>query len=429
MAGQPPGLSERVKLTLRSRLLDFLSSETRTANGYGADREALKSDLRRMVKEWLVQVPPSVTITPDEQEQIITETLTEVVGHGPLDAFLSDPTVSEIMVNGPHEIFVERAGRIERVDATFRDDNHLMSVIERMLSGLNRTVTESDPICDASLPDGSRLNVIIPPLVLNGPVMTIRRKLRDWSIDEYVALEALSKEAAEFLTACVKAGVNMVISGGTSTGKTTLVSILSEAIPQAERIITIENVAELDLPNRQHWIRLVAKAPNMEGRGEIPLRTLVRNALRMRPDRIILGEARGGEAADVVQAMHSGHEGVITVLHANSAEAALDRLETLMLMSGLELPSHSCQIQIASAVDLVIHLARYADGTRRISSIAQVLGSSSEGFHLEELFTFEAKGFRPDATLEGGLRYTGVRPKFLKKFQLNNVEVPGWVIV
>jgi pilus assembly protein CpaF len=349
------------------------------------------------------------------------------VGSGPLDGLLGDPAVNEIMINGPEEIFVERDGRIERVETKFRDANHLMAFIERLLEPARASVTETNPCVDASLPDGSRINVIIPPLVLNGPTVTIRRKLRRWEMNDLVYLESLSPEAAEFLEACVKARVNVILSGGTSTGKTALVSILSSFIPQEERIITIENVAELDLPNRQHWIKLVSRSPNAEGRGEIPLRTLVRNALRMRPDRVILGEARGGEALDVVQAMQTGHEGVITVLHANSPQAALERLETLMLMSGVDVLAQACRTQIARAVDVVVHLARFADGSRRIASIAHVLDTVSGGFQIEELFAFDVKGFRPDGKLEGTLRYTGARPKFLPKFQVNNVPIPRWM--
>jgi pilus assembly protein CpaF len=259
--------------------------------------------------------------------------------------------------------------------------------------------------------------------------VTIRRKLRHWSVEDYLAVNAFSEQAAEFLQACVRARVNIVFSGGTSTGKTTLVAILSAFIPHDERIITIENLSELELSGRAHWIRLVAKAPNLEGRGEIPLRSLVRNALRMRPDRIILGEARGGEALDVVQAMHSGHDGFFTVLHANSPQAALERLQTLMLVSGVGLPPFACQQQIASAVDLIVHMERFVDGSRRVSTITQVLGISPDRFELEDLFVFDVQGFSEDGRLHGLCRYTGAQPKFLRKFQHNNVPIPGWVAV
>ncbi|PIQ84223.1 MAG: hypothetical protein COV75_03350 [Candidatus Omnitrophica bacterium CG11_big_fil_rev_8_21_14_0_20_63_9] len=416
---------ERVKVRLKMRLVDLLDGMP-SGSQATQQRQALQENLRQVLKG-LPEEPRTTPLSSEEQDRVIQDVLNEVLGYGPLDRYLADPTISEIMVNGPSQIFIERDGKLQRVPETFRDANHLMAVIEKMLGSVNLTVNETSPLCDASLVDGSRINVIIPPLVLNGPVVTIRRKSRDWTMIEFKTAGALSGQAAEFLEACVKAKVNMVVSGGTSTGKTTLVAILSALIPPDERIITIENVAELELTGREHWIRLVAKGPNLQGRGEIPLRSLVKNALRMRPDRIILGEARGGEALDVVQAMHSGHDGVITVLHANTAHAALERLETLMLMSGLELPPDACRMQIASAVDLVVHLGRFADGSRRVATISQVLGSAQTGFHMEDLFTFESSGFSSDGQLRGECRYTGAKPKFLSKFQLNNVEVPSWI--
>ena len=419
------GAYERVKGMLKARLVDVLT-DLPAGGGASLERRGLEEHLHQALKTLSEESLAPRLPAPDER-RLMQEVIDEVIGLGPLEPLLGDPTVTEVMVNGPRDLFVERNGSLQRVDARFRDANHLMTVIERMLGRVGRTVNEAEPICDASLEDGSRINVIIPPLVLEGPVVTIRRQLREWTMEEYVAGLALSEQAAEFLQACVKAKANVVISGGTSTGKTTLVSILSAFIPPHERIITIENVAELSLRNREHWIRVVSKAPNLEGRGEIPLRTLVRNALRMRPDRIILGEARGGEALDVVQAMHVGHEGVITVLHANSPQAALERLETLMLMSGLELPPQACRMQIASVVDLVIHMGRFTDGSRRIAAITQVLGASQEGFQLEDLFVFEVEGFSDGGQLRGTFRYTGARPKFLQKFQLNNVAVPGWM--
>jgi len=426
MAGASHVVYQQVKAILKTRLLDLLDGEPEGQSVSPQRREALQARLHPLMRELLDQ-HRTVQLSPDEQDQLIQEAIKEVVGYDLLDRLLADPTVTEIMVNGPAEVWVERDGTLHRLEAAFRDSQHLMSVIERLLGSVHLSVNESAPICDASLPDGSRVNVIIPPLTLSGPVVTIRRKSRDWTMREYLATGAVSEQAAEFLERCVAAKVNLVVSGGTSTGKTTLVTILSSCIPGDHRVITIENVAELNLSGRRHWIRLVSKAANLEGRGEIPLRTLVKNALRMRPDRIILGEARGGEALDVVQAMHSGHDGVMTVLHANTPHAALERLQTLMLMSGLDLPPEACRVQIASAVDLVVHLGRYADGSRRLAAITQVLGTSQEGFALEDLFLFEVQGFAPDGRLSGTCRYTGAKPKFLSKFHLANVEVPSWV--
>ncbi|MBI4003557.1 MAG: CpaF family protein [Candidatus Omnitrophica bacterium] len=408
------------------RLVDALD-RLPEGNRRAMNRDELAATLRQLIASSPEELRQLNGAGAGEADRLVHEVIEEMLGFGPLDRFLNDPTITEIMINGPGEMFVERDGRLERVESIFRDAAHLMAVIERLLGSVGLAVNESEPLCDASLPNGSRVNVIIPPLVLNGPVVTIRTKSRTWTMDDYIKAGALSPDAAAFLRACVRAKVNLVVSGGTSTGKTTLVSIFSNDIPPEERIITIENVAEMELRGRDHWIRLVAKSPNLEGRGEIPLRTLVKNALRMRPDRLILGEARGGEALDVVQAMHSGHDGVMTVLHANTPSAALERLETLMLMSGLDLPPQACRVQIASAVDLVVHLGRYADGSRRIAAIAQVLGTSQEGFALEELFLFEPQGFTPEGRLRGSCRYTGAKPKFLSKFHLANVEIPSWV--
>ena len=340
MAIQSSELFERVKAKLKMRFVDLLDSlpinERRQLN-----REKLKGDLRHLW-ETLPDEVDRFHLSREDEEELFADIIDDITGLGPLDRFMADESVSEIMINGPKEIFVERGDHLERVEGAFRDTTHLMTVIERMLGNVGLTVSEAAPVCDASLPDGSRINVIIPPLVLNGPVVTIRRRGRERAMKDLIALGTLTEEAAEFLESCVRAKVNFIVSGGTSTGKTTLVEVLSRAIPADHRVITIENVAELELRGRSHWIRLVGHHANIEGKGEISLRVLVKNALRMRPDRIILGEARGGEALDVVQAMHSGHDGVITVLHGNTAHAALERLQTLMLMSGLDLP-HSLQ--------------------------------------------------------------------------------------
>ena len=421
------GHHEQVKAKLRMRLAELLQHAPEGPASVSRTK-ALKEQLRITLKTLptkdyrLLQISRS-----SEEDQFLQDILDESLQSDLLAKLLADASISEIMINGPHEIFIERQGRLERMDGGFQDEHQLMLVLERLLDSLGLSVTESNPTCDAMLPDGSRMNVAIKPIVMNGPIVTIRRKLPHWTMDQFIELGALTGQAAEFLAACVKARVNMILSGGTSTGKTTLVAVLSAYIPLEQRIITIESVPELELTGRRHWIRLVAKQPNIEGRGEISLRTLVKNALRMRPDRIVLGEARGGEALDVVQAMHVGHDGFFTVLHASNPEAALERLQILMLMSGLDLPPAVCRMQIASAVDLIVHINRFADGSRRVSSISQVLGVSQQGFELEELFAFQMDGFSDQGLLRGECRYTGARPKFLPKFRLNNVEVPSWL--
>ena len=420
--------TERIRMRLRAQVKEFIGNGHVSGSFAEMPLHELKDRLRYILKACSLEEQRTLQISrAGEEERFLDDLINETLGLGPLDALFKDPTITEIMINGPKQIFVERAGRVQPTNAQFRDTNHLMVTIERMLDPMGLSVNESAPLCDASLPDGSRINVIIPPLVLNGPVVTIRRKLRTWEMPDYVATGSLDAQVAEFLQACVRAKVNIIFSGGTSTGKTTLVAILSGAIPPDERIITIENSPELELPNRTHWIRLVSKSSNLEGRGEIPLRTLVRNALRMRPDRIILGEARGGEALDVVQAMHSGHDGFLTMLHANSPTAALERLQTLMQLSGIELSPATCRMQIASAVDLIVHLGRFVDGSRRIVTISQVAGIGPDGFILEDMFVFETQGFSSDDRLQGGCRYTGAKPIFLEKFTLNNIPMPSWM--
>ena len=413
---------DQLKHNLKLRLVQL--SNVNQRGPATLDRDTIAQQLKLVVNA--IGGPQKAGVNGEEQARLVSEVASEVLGAGPLDPLLADPEVIEVMVNGPHQVFVERLGRMEKTPITFRDNEQLLFIIERILDRAGLTINESEPLVDASLPDGTRINVIIPPLTLNGPLVTIRKKSRRWDLDGLLAQQSLSKESADFLVACVAAKVNIIVSGGTSTGKTTLVSVLSAFIPPEERIITIENVAELELINREHWIRLVARAPNIEGKGEIPLRTLVANALRMRPDRIILGEARGGEALDVVQAMTTGHDGVITILHANSTRSSVERLETLMLMSGLDLPPFACRAQIASAVDLIVHMMRYADGRRCIGAITQVLGNAQDGIAIEDIFTLDTEEL-PEGQARGGLRYTGVRPKFLSKFQFNNVEVPAWV--
>ena len=422
---QPKSLSyEQLKGSLKLRLAELLEDDATRHVSSRLTREMISTHVRTMLNE-----TAEAALSAEDRERLISEVATEILGLGPLETLLADPQISEIMVNGPSQIYVERQGKLEQVPQTFQDLNHLMTVLERLLDSVGASATGSEPCVDASLPDGTRLNVIIPPVAPNGPVITIRKRSQRWTVRDLMALGTFNQEMAEFLQACVKVKTNILVSGGTSTGKTTLVSVLSEWIPAQERIITIENVSELDLPNRTHWVRLVGRTPNVDGRGEISLRILVRNALRMRPDRLILGEARGGEGLDVVQAMHTGHEGVITILHANSPHAALERLETLMLMSGLELPPQACRTQIASAVDVLIHMARFPDGTRRVAAVTQLMGSSQTGFELEPLFVFEVDGYSPEGQLRGHHRYTGARPKFLPKFHVNNVEVPAWVTV
>lgn len=419
-----------LKQRLRTRLLTLIDLDALTTPAAGAQgrrvQETAQEKLRATIVGELAK-EPNGALTAPAKERLIQQLTDELIGFGPIMHLMDDNTISEIMVNGPSSVFVERDGRIDRTDVTFRDEDHLLFCIERILEPLGITVTESEPFADASLADGSRMNVTLPPLSLNGPILTIRKQLVSFTMTHLVSLGSVTAEVAEFLGQCVKAHVNIVIAGGTSSGKTTLVTALSSYIAPDERVITIENVAELQLAHREHWLRLVSRPANVEGRGEITVRQLVRNALRMRPDRIILGEARGPEALDVIQAMHTGHEGFITVLHANAPQAALERLEMLMLMSEVELPLAACRRQVASAVELLIHVSRFPDGSRRIAKISQVAGMADQGFLVEDLFTFVMQQTGADGRITGQLEPTGCQPTFLQKFETHNLPLPQLV--
>lgn len=352
------------------------------------------------------ELPSSV-----EPRALIDDVLDEALGLGPLEDLLHDETVNEIMVNGPNQIFVERDGRIAKVDRTFSSDQAVLGVIERIVAPLGRRIDESSPMVDARLKDGSRVNAIVPPLALNGPTLTIRKFTREaLLIDDLVAYGTLTAAMASFLETCVKARKNIIISGGTGSGKTTTLNVLSQFIPPAERIITIEDAAELKLEG--HVVRLEARPPNIEGRGAVAIRDLVRNALRMFPQRIIVGECRGGEALDMLQAMNTGHEGALTTVHSNSPRDALSRLETMVLMSGMELPIRAIREQIASAVDIVVQQARLSDGSRRITHISEVTGMESEVITMQDIFVFEQQGLANDGRVMGAAKPTGFVPRF-----------------
>ena len=327
------------------------------------------------------------------------------------------------MVNGPKNVYIERSGRIQRVNADFEDDEHLMRIIERIVAPLGRRIDEGAPMVDARLPDGSRVNAVIPPISLNGPTLTIRIFAKiPLTVDNLIEFGTVTNEAIEFLKACVVSKVNVIISGGTGSGKTTLLNILSGFIPDGERIVTIENAAELQL-RQEHVVTLEARPPNIEGRGEVTIRDLVVNSLRMRPDRIIVGEVRSGESLDMLQAMNTGHDGSMTTLHANSPRDMLSRLETMVLMAGMDLPHRAIREQVASAVDLVVHEDRMRDGSRKITSISEIQGMEGDVITMSELYRFEQTGFE-DGKVIGRLRPTGLRPKFMYKIQEAGIMLP-----
>ena len=388
-------------------------------------------DLRREVLESVArELDASGTpLAIVDRERLIEEIAAYILGYGPLERFLADDTVTEVMVNGFDRVFVERDGKIEATDASFIDDDHLQRIIDKIVSRVGRRIDESSPMVDARLPDGSRVNAIIPPLSLGGPTLTIRKFARDpYTIENLIEFGSLSPKAAHFLQACVQGKLNVLISGGTGTGKTTLLNALSASIPDEERIVTIEDAAELQL-QQGHVIRLESRPANIEGEGEVRIRELVRNALRMRPDRIVVGEVRGAETLDMLQAMNTGHEGSLTTIHANSPRDALNRLETLVLMSGLEIPLHAIREQISSALDVIIHITRLVDGSRRISYVTEVLGMESDVITLQDVFLARAMSDR--AAAHGSVSFlrplecTGLQPHFQHKLAGHGVVLPG----
>jgi pilus assembly protein CpaF len=364
-----------------------------------------------------------------ERVRVQQEIADDILGYGPLEPFLRDDTVTEIMVNGAEDVYIERQGKLERTSVSFTDDAHVLRIIDRIVSQIGRRVDEGSPMVDARLPDGSRVNAIIPPLSLRGPTLTIRKFSRDpYSLADLASFGSLTPAAAGFLAACVRGKVNVLISGGTGSGKTTLLNALSGFVPGNERIVTIEDAAELQLQQR-HVVSLESRPPNIEGEGEVRIRELVRNALRMRPDRIIVGEVRGPETLDMLQAMNTGHEGSLTTIHANTPRDALHRLEMLVLMAGVELPLRAVREQIASAFDVIIHLVRLIDGSRRVSRITEVFGLEGDVVTLQDLFvtrSVDEDGFANSRTsLLGPLRSTGLRPNFLEKLSTHGVELPA----
>jgi pilus assembly protein CpaF len=359
------------------------------------------------------------------RERLVAEISDDILGHGPLERLLADDSVTEIMVNGPFDIWVERQGRLYQTTVRFNDDSHLRRIINKMVAQVGRRIDESSPMVDARLPDGSRVNAVIPPLSLSGPIVTIRKFAnKRLDLQEMIRLQTLSETTVDFLQRCIAAQLNVLISGGTGSGKTTLLNALSAAIPDSERIVTIEDAAELQL-KQAHVLRLEGRPKNIEGQGEVTIRDLVRNALRMRPDRIIVGEVRGAEALDMLQAMNTGHDGSITTVHANAPRDALARVETMVLMAGYDLPLRAIRQQIASALDLIVHLERLEDGSRRVTAVTEVQRMESEVITLQEIFTFKLEKILGDRTVIGHMEPTGLRPTFLYKFDKRGISLPN----
>ncbi|BBH67332.1 type II secretion system protein E [Actinoplanes sp. OR16] len=407
-----------VRLRLQRRLADELGPTLYTSDG-GGDLDAR---VREALNDMLAR--EETPLSGNDRARIIREVVDEVLGHGPIESLLRDQSVTEVMVNGPQLIYVERFGRLERAPAEFDDENHLRRIIDRICSRVGRRVDEASPMVDARLPDGSRVNAIVPPIALDGSSLTIRKfSAVPLTVGDLLQYGTLTRQSAEFLDACVRGRRNIVVSGGTGSGKTTILNILSGFVPPDERIVTIEDAAELQL-DQEHVVRLESRPPNSEGRGTITTRELVRNSLRMRPDRIVVGEVRDSAALDMLQAMNTGHDGSLTTLHANTPRDALSRLETMVLMAGMDLPSRAIRDQIASAVDMILQVSRFKDGTRKITHITEVVGMEGEVVTLQDIFLYDPSAGADTPGSTGGLRPTGVRPHFTETLAMYGVTLP-----
>jgi pilus assembly protein CpaF len=382
-------------------------------------------EVKRTIQDLFEQIltEENIVLSRPERARLFEQIAAEILGLGPLQTLLEDDTITEIMVNGPKNIYIERKGKIHRVPITFESNDHVMRIIDRIVAPLGRRIDESSPYVDARLQDGSRVNAVIPPISLVGPVLTIRKFSRNpISVEQLIQFGSISQESVQFLKACVEARLNVLISGGTGSGKTTLLNVMSSFIPSDERILTIENAAELQL-RQEHVVTLESRPPNIEGRGEITIRDLVINALRMRPERIIVGECRGGETLDMLQAMNTGHDGSMTTAHANSPRDAIARVETMCLMAGMDLPVRAIREQIASAVDLICQQERMRDGTRKVTSITEVSGMEGDVITMTDIFVFEQSGVE-NGQVVGRLRPTGLRPKFMDKIEASGIHLP-----
>ena len=416
--GSMPRGVEAVKENVHRRLLETLD----LAEARRMSVEQLYGECSRRVDALLRE--QGHPLSAPEKQQLLNEVLDEIFGLGPLEEFLRDPTINDVLVNGAFQIYIERDGRLERTNATFRDNNHLMRVIQRIASRVGRRIDEGSPMLDARLADGSRVNAIIPPLSLDGPILSVRRfGTVPINLDRLLQLGSLTPEMVLFLEACVQAKMNILISGGAGTGKTTLLNALSKWIPADERVVTIEDAAELQL-QREHVVRLETRPPNIEGRGEVTQRDLLRNALRMRPDRIIIGEVRGSEAFDMLQAMNTGHEGSMTTVHANNPRDALRRVENMVSMAGLNYPVRVIREQTASALDVLIHMGRVLGGRRRLLSIEEVTGMEEETICIQDLFRFKQVGVGDDGHATGHFEATGVRPLLLDRLEAQGIDLP-----
>jgi len=409
---------------LKSMLHDRLLDRIDLARLESMDQDLLRGQLRNLVTEILSEPDQHIPLNRQEKERLTSEIPNEVLGYGPLEPLLQDPGISDILVNSFRQVYVERGGRIERTDVRFKDNAHLMKIIDKIVSSVGRRVDESSPMVDARLPDGSRVNAIIPPLALDGPMLSIRRfSVVPLEMEDLIQYGSLPEHLAEILKGIVRSRLNVLISGGTGSGKTTFLNILSRYIPVSERIVTIEDSAELQL-KQEHVVRLETRPPNTEGRGEVTQRDLVINSLRMRPDRIIVGEVRGKEAFDMLQAMNTGHDGSLTTIHANTPRDALMRLETIVAMANFDIPSDFLRRYISSALDVILQMGRLSDGKRKLLSLQEVTGMEGNVITMQEIFSFRQTGIAPDGSVDGRFRFHGIRPRFLEHFAAHGIRLP-----
>ena len=409
---------QELKSRIHRRLIDRIDLAKMDLMGNNEVRREIVSVIEGLI------IGEGTPLNQSERDRLILEIQHETFGLGPLEPLLGDYQISDILVNNCSKVYIEKGGKLLKTEVCFRDNAHLMQIIERIVSKVGRRIDESSPFVDARLPDGSRVNVIIPPLALDGPVLSIRRfGLEPLGINDLLRVETLDQRMAEILRGAVQARLNILISGGTGTGKTTLLNVLSAFIPEGERVVSIEDSAELHL-KQEHVVRLETRPPNIEGRGEVTQRDLLKNALRMRPDRIIIGEVRGGEALDLLQAMNTGHDGSLSTVHANTTRDALARIETMVLMAGLDLPARAIKEQLASALHLVLQLVRFSDGTRKVVKLSEITGMEGNTIVMHDVLVFEQKGVDQQGRVVGQFRATGVRPMFAQRFKLSGIELP-----
>ena len=418
MEALTPEAELQLVFDIHSRLVDETEPKVLTNTSEPEMLEHIRTFAQRLLSERGLAVPARI------RNRLVTAVYNEVRGYGPIQPLLEDPTLTEIMVNGPYQVYIERDGKLLETPIRFRDDAHVLRIIERIVSPLGRRIDEASPMVDARLPDGSRVNAIIPPLSVKGPCLNVRKFSRvPYTDADLLLFGTWTRPMVDFLQACVLGRLNTMVSGGTGTGKTTLLNVLSSFIPSVERIVTIEDAAELRL-QQDHLVSLESRPPNLEGKGEITIRQLVRNALRMRPDRIIVGETRGGEALDMLQAMNTGHDGSLSTAHTNSPRDTLARLETMVLMAGTDLPSRAIREQIASAINLIVHLQRFSDGSRKITHIPEVQGMEGDVIVLQDLFLFRREGVSPQGELLGRHTATGMRPQFMPRLEVAGLKLP-----